>query len=46
MSVNMYYNVVFARASIGKKVKGYLVHNCYKNPRLLTSMNFNDVGIE
>jgi hypothetical protein len=47
MFVNVYYNVVFARAPIGTKVEGYLVHNCHKNPRLQTSDKlFNGVGKE
>jgi hypothetical protein len=45
MFVNVYYNVVIARASIGTKVKGYLAHNHHKNPRLQTfNKLFNDVG--
>jgi hypothetical protein len=47
MFVNVYYNVVFARAPIGTKVEGYLVHNCHKNLKLQISHKFfNDVGRE
>jgi hypothetical protein len=47
MFVNMYYKVVFARASIGTKVKGYLVQNRHKIPRLqISNKLFNDIGTE
>jgi hypothetical protein len=37
MFVNVYYNLIIARAPISTKVEGYLVHNHHKNPRLQTS---------
>ena len=47
MFVNVYYNVVFARASISTKEKGYLVYNRHKNPKLqISDKIFNDVGRE
>ena len=49
MFVDVYHNVAFARASIGTKVEGYIVHyhNHHKNPRLkISDKLFNDVGRE
>jgi hypothetical protein len=45
MFVNVYYNVILARSPNGIGVKGYLIHNRHKNPKLQTSDKlFNDVG--
>jgi hypothetical protein len=41
MFVNVYHNVVFARAPISTKVESYLVHNWHKNPRLQIPKNFS-----
>jgi hypothetical protein len=47
MFVYVYYDVVFARAFIGTKTKGYLVHNNYKSPTSQTSNKlFNEVDRE
>jgi hypothetical protein len=45
MFVNVYYNVSFARAPIGRKVEGYLFRNRHKNPRLkISDKLFYDIG--
>jgi hypothetical protein len=47
LGVNVCYDVVFARAPIGTKVEGYIVHNRHKNPKLQISDKLsNDVGRE
>jgi hypothetical protein len=42
MFVNVYHNIIFARAPIDTKTEGYLVHNSHKNPRLQTSDKFSN----